>query len=55
MIGKSLMKHYYLKKKKEFCSNLNMEDITDSDYKYGKRFCEDFKMKNLVEYDTAFS
>ena len=42
-------------KKKEFCSNLNMEDITDSDYKYGKRFCEDFKMKNLVEYDTAFS
>ena len=31
MIGKSLIKQHYLKKK-EFYSNLNMEDITDADY-----------------------
>ena len=31
MIGESLIKQYYPKKKKEFHSNLNLEDITDAD------------------------
>ena len=39
------MKHYYLKRK-EFYSNLNMEDITDADYRnaeYLKRVFKNFK------------
>ena len=36
MIGKSLMKQNYLKKK-EFYSNLNMEEITDADYMHGEK------------------
>ena len=36
MNGKSLMKIQCLKKK-EFDNNLNMEDITDSDYIHAKR------------------
>ena len=31
MIGENLIKQYYPKKKKEFHSNLNLEDITDAD------------------------
>ena len=27
-----------------------MENITDSDYNYAKRICNDFKLKNLGEY-----
>ena len=30
-----------------FYSNPNMEDITDADYAYGKKVCEDFKIKSL--------
>ena len=41
MSRKSLMKHY-CKKKKDFCSNLNMKDIKDSDYNHEKRVCKDF-------------
>ena len=37
-----------LPKKEEFYSNLNMEEITDADYKHGKRVCKNFKIKNLV-------
>ena len=36
MIGKKLMKHSYLKK--EFYTSLNMEAITDADYKHAKEF-----------------
>ena len=39
-----------LPEKEDFYSNLNMEDITDADYAHGKRFCKDFKIKNLREY-----
>ena len=49
MIGKSLMKHHYLKKE-EFYSNLNIGETTDSDYMYGKRVCKDFEIKMLGEY-----
>ena len=30
-------------------SHLNMGDITDADYKYAKRVCKGFKIKNLGE------
>ena len=33
------------KKKKDFYSHLNMEDITDADYPYAKRVCIDFEIK----------
>ena len=36
----------------EFYSNLNMEDITDADYMYTKRICQDFEIKNIGEYHT---
>ena len=37
-------------KKEEFCSNLNMEDITDADYMHAKRACKEFEIKNLGQY-----
>ena len=39
-----------LPEKGEFCSHLNMEDITDADYVHGKRVCKDFEIKNVGEY-----
>ena len=53
MIGKSLMKHHYLKKE-EFYSNLNIEEATDSDHMHGERVCKDFKIKNLGEYHDLY-
>ena len=41
MIAKSSMKHPPLPEKEDFYSHLSMEDITDSDYKHGKRVCKD--------------
>ena len=38
----------------EFHNNLNMEDITDADYMYTKRFCQDFEIKNLGEYQDLY-
>ena len=49
MIGKSLMKKT-LPEKEKFYSNLNMEDITDTNYIYEKKVCKDFEIKNLSEY-----
>ena len=34
-----------LKEKEDFNSNLNMEDITDSDYMYAKRVYKDSEKK----------
>ena len=45
MIGKNSMKHHCLKKK-DFYSNLNMENITDADYAHVKRISKDFDIKN---------
>ena len=42
MNEESLMKHHCLKKK-EFYSNLNLENITDADYLDTKRGCKDFE------------
>ena len=39
-----------LPEKEEFYSNLNIEDITDSDYMHPKRVCKDFEIRNLGEY-----
>ena len=40
----------WLPEKEDFHSHLNMEDITEADYKYAKRVCKDFKIKDLSEY-----
>ena len=36
-----------LSEKKEFYSNLNMEEITDADYMHGKRVSKDSEIKHL--------
>ena len=46
MIGKSLMKNHFLKKK-NFYSSLNIQDITDADYIHAKSVCKDFEIKHL--------
>ena len=53
MIGKNSMRHHY-QKEKEFYNHLNIEDITDPDYKQAKRVHKDFNIKNLgdVQSDT---
>ena len=48
IIENNSMKLYY--PRKNFCSHLNMEDITDADYGSAKRVREDFEIRNLVEY-----
>ena len=41
-----------LPEKEYFCSNLNMEDITDPNYKQAKKVWYDFEIKNLgYDYD----
>ena len=42
MNEESLRKHHGLKKK-EFYSNLNVENITDADYLDANRGCKDFE------------
>ena len=48
--GKDLMKLYC----SNCYSNLNMEDITDAEYKHAKRVWKDFKIKNLGEYHDLY-
>ena len=43
-----------LPEKEEFCSNLNMEDVTHADYMHTKRVCKDFEIKNLGEYHDLY-
>ena len=40
-----------LPKKRRFNSNLNMEDITDTDCEHAKSVCKDFKVKTKVKLD----
>ena len=40
-----------LPEEEEFYRNLNIADITDANYMHAKRFCRDFKMKDLGEYN----
>ena len=39
-----------LAEKEDFCSHLNMEDITGVDYVHAKRVCKYFEIKKLGEY-----
>ena len=43
-----------LPNKEAFYSNLNMEDITDSDYRHANKVFKEFKLKNLGEYHDLF-
>ena len=47
------MRHYYLKNKKIY-SYLDTEDITNADYMHPKRFCKDFEIKYLGEYNDLY-
>ena len=42
------------RKKKGFESQLNMEDITDTDYIQAKKVCKDFEIKKLGEYHDVY-
>ena len=43
-----------LLKKEDYCSHLNMEDITHAGYAHAKRVCKYFKMKNLGNYHDFY-
>ena len=43
-----------LPKKEEFCSNLNVEGITNADYMHGKLVCKDFEINHLGEYHDLY-
>ena len=40
--------------KEDFYSHLNMEDITDAEYKHTKRVCKDFDIESLGEYHDLY-
>ena len=40
--------------KETFYSNLNMEDITDVDYRHGKKVFKEFKLKHLGDYHDLY-
>ena len=39
-----------LREKKDFCSHLNMEYITEADYRHANRACKDFEITDLGKY-----
>ena len=43
-----------LAEKEEFYSNLNMENITDADYKHWKRFYKESEIKKLGKYHDLY-
>ena len=43
-----------LPEKEEFCSNLNMTDVTDAAYMHAQRIYKDFEIKNLGEYHDLY-
>ena len=53
MVGKSLIKQHYLQKK-NFYSNLIVEDITGADYMHAKKVCKDSEIKRLGEYCNLY-
>ena len=44
-----------LPEKGDFCSHLNMEDITDADYAHTKMICKRFQIKDLGEYHNLYA
>ena len=49
VIGKKI-NEISLREKKDFCSHLNMEYITEADYRHAKRACKDFEITDLGKY-----
>ena len=43
-----------LPSKEDFCSNLNMEDIDDVDYRHGNNVFQGFKSENLGDYHDLY-
>ena len=43
-----------LPSKKDFYSNLNMEDIDDMDYRHGNNVFKGFKLENLGDYHDLY-
>ena len=43
-----------LPNKEAFYSNLNMEDITDADYRHANKVFKEFKIKHLGEYNDLY-
>ena len=43
-----------LPNKEAFYSNLNMEDITDADYRHANKVFKEFKIKHLGEYHDLY-
>ena len=41
--------------KKAFCSNLNLENISDKDYVHAQKVWDVFKIKNLGEYHDLYA
>ena len=40
--------------KEDFCSNLNMEDITDTDYRHANNVFKELELKHLGEYHDLY-
>ena len=53
IVGKDLMRHHY-QVKKDFYSNLNMEDIDDIDYRHGNNVFKGCKLENLGEFHNLY-
>ena len=51
--GKDFMEHHY-QIKKSFYSELNLEDITDNDYKHAQKVFKELKLKNLGDYHDLY-
>ena len=43
-----------LPKKEEYYSNLNMDDITDTNYMHAKKVCKYFEIKKFGEYHDIY-
>ena len=43
-----------LTKKEEFYRNLNMKDITDTNYMHAKKVCKYFEIKKLGQYHNLY-
>ena len=65
MLGKGVYPFEYMKRwerfnetsmpeKNEFYSNLNIEGITDADYKHAEKVWEDFESKNIRAYHDLY-
>ena len=55
MVDCKIINESSLPKKEDFHSHLNMEDITDANYKHEKGVCKDFEIKTLGEYHGLYA